>query len=40
MQAKYYAAIDASGLGGKDRFAFMVGHAAVKGDLTGDFCTR
>jgi hypothetical protein len=29
---RYYAAIDASGLGGRDRFAFMIGHAAVKGN--------
>jgi hypothetical protein len=32
QQLKYYAAIDASGLGGRDRFAFMIGHAAVKGN--------
>ncbi len=32
QQLKYYAAIDASGLGGRDRFAFMIGHAAAKGN--------
>lgn len=29
---RYFAAVDASGLGGRDRFAFMIGHAAVKGN--------
>ena len=32
---RYSAAVDASGLGGRDRFAFMIGHAAVKGSAIG-----
>lgn len=31
QSSQYFAAVDASGLGGRDRFAFMIGHAAVKG---------
>lgn len=31
---KYFASCDASGLGGRDRFCFMVGHLAVKGSAT------